>query len=117
MCATWWSATAKALLAPQSSSSKPNSFLIVSQPSRLKTRGSSSLRGIVSGSHVGVWAKALEIIVEMRQINETQGRLVMLLHPSGRFGDPARSRFRLSLRSHFAGGRTPKGRKRKFTQI
>src|SRR5262249_8767215 len=63
------------------------------------------------------WAQALETIIQVRQINQAQSRMVSVFDPLGRFSNPARGRVRRALRRGYSGSRAPKSRKWKFTQV
>ena len=77
---------------------------------------------LVDGADVlgDVWmfrSQPLQIVIEVRQINQTQGRLMPDLDPFRRFGNPARRGLGRALRSGSPGGRSPERGKGKLAQV
>src|SRR5438445_217680 len=62
-------------------------------------------------------SESLQVVIQVRQVNEAQGRSEPALDPPGRLGNPTRSRLRRALRAFQSCRRPPKAGKRKFTQV
>src|SRR5438094_1670207 len=63
------------------------------------------------------WTKPLQIVVQVRQVNQAEARMIFVLNPFAGFGDPAGGCIRRPLRSGDAGRRSPKSGKGKFPEI
>jgi len=63
-----------------------------------------------------VWAESLQIVIQVREVNEGEGRSVLAFDPFGRVGNPAGDLVRSEF-STDASGRSPKCREGEFAQI
>ncbi len=61
--------------------------------------------------------ESLEVVIQVRQIDQAQRRLVFVLDPLRRLGDPARRRVRRPLWRPHSGRGPPKRSERKFTEV
>ena len=61
--------------------------------------------------------ETLEVVIQVRQINQAQRGPMLELRPPGRLGDPAGGGVRRALRRGQPGGRSPKGGKRKLAEL
>src|SRR5215467_3582779 len=59
----------------------------------------------------------LQVVIQMRQVNEAERRTVFLLDPSRRLGDPTRSSVWRPLRCAQSRSGSPEGWKRKLAQV
>ena len=64
-----------------------------------------------------VRAESLEVVVEMREVDEVQRRLMPVLNPLRRIRDPTAGGIGRTLRGMPTGGRSPERGKRELTEI
>src|ERR1044071_2072180 len=81
------------------------------------TLAPSPRRGRMSSAGIGFRAKPLQVVIEMRQVNQVQGRMVFVFEPFRGIHNPSRGSIGRALRRLRAGSGSPKCGERKLSEV